>query len=347
MEWKPDDSDEWFEREGDFFLSGLSDHMPARDMDYPIVFPGRHGCDSPHADNVMWDVDGALQTDMPFHPTCLEVFKRASSRLSGGIDIDGLLGWWTMEASYHAVNSFPRHKDVVRCREQWWEHYKGTEYLAANPVFVPPLDPILQSAVSDEPAFDPREGAFDVPEISSSQLSTDPFTTLPHELRMHILEYLTSKEVANLRLASRSFRQLPNSLWRDLLARELPFLWEAWSDSRYSGWATTTAKHLEAVWDRNGNHQIAPLMPVRLPPQQTNWYQLYCNITRHWKELMGLQNRKRIWRDCEEILKRAHLYRASGEIPARGSVPVKNVLALVKADIDRRIEENRERSGFW
>ncbi|OBT62747.1 hypothetical protein VE03_07062 [Pseudogymnoascus sp. 23342-1-I1] len=37
------------------------------------------------------------------------------------------------------------------------------------------------------------------------------------------------------------------------------------------------------------------LQPIALPHDKTNWYQLYSDIVRHWKDLKGLQNRERIW----------------------------------------------------
>lgn len=41
--WRPEPDDMDFERQSRFFLSGLSDHMPSRDMDRPQFQPQRNG----------------------------------------------------------------------------------------------------------------------------------------------------------------------------------------------------------------------------------------------------------------------------------------------------------------
>jgi hypothetical protein len=41
---------------------------------------------------------------------------------------------------------------------------------------------------------------------------------------------------------------------------------------------------------------------IHLPMDKTNWYRLYADIIKHWDDLKGLQNRKRIWGECEGII---------------------------------------------
>lgn len=365
--------DEDFEVTGAFFLTGLSDHMPSRDIDSPTVYPARHGCSDPNAENCLWDEDRAREAAMPFHPPCLEIYKRASLLKTGCVDIDGLTGWYTMEAEYGCFDSFPRHDNVEKCREQWWEHVRGTEYLAANPLFIPDLSSILGSAVSTDPAFDVRNGAFGIPQMAGGEAATaDAFTVLPHELRLLLLSFLESKDIANLRLVSRSFRQLPIALWRHLILSEMPWLWEAWTDVPYAGWTTATSHELKDAYDRTSNERDSraqyikivkeempevgeqleeanrafeaslgpvesehsrcpkPFPATKLPPQQTNWYKLYCDITRHWESLKGLQNRQRIWTDCVEILRRIDRYRELGYVPAHGSISIQDVKRMVR-----------------
>ena len=47
-----------------------------------------------------------------------------------------------------------------------------------------------------------------------------------------------------------------------------------------------------------------------------NWYELYCTLKSSLKYLKGLENRRRIWRDLEEIVRRIEEYRAEGKIAA-------------------------------
>ncbi|KAK5133062.1 hypothetical protein LTR08_008267 [Meristemomyces frigidus] len=247
LRYQPEPEDEDFEREGGFFLSGLSDHMPSRDMDYPTVYPARHGCEDPQAENDVWEAQGAEEYAMPFHPSCLEVYKRACRLRTGGVDIEGLTGWWMLDAAgYDLFHRFDRDPDVGRCEDQFWQHHAGTEYLAANPLFVPTLPRILEQAQSSQgDSFDPRAGAFDLTDQHQHALaSPDAFAALPHELRLLTLSYLPSRDIASLRLASPTFRQLPITLFRDLLQREMPWLWELWCSTPYSPWACATATDL-------------------------------------------------------------------------------------------------------
>jgi hypothetical protein len=190
----------------------------------------------------------------------------------------------------------------------------------------------------------------------------DLFGKLPEELRDMVLAPLSSADIANLRLASRSFRHLPFTLWHDLIKKEMPWIWEAWTDCPYPFLACTTKPELEAdtagLWDRTmamrdhgseeqadsggeqegspggeeetspeseedatprGEYETSPETGAaqwdtdemwqpravrQLPRLQTDWYFLYCQLTREWKNIKGLQNRERIWKTLEFIVHR-------------------------------------------
>jgi hypothetical protein len=342
--------DEEFETTGEFFLSGLTGYMPSRDADYPRVTPDRHGCEKPHAENCKWDRHEDYA--MPFHPSCFEVYKRISSMSRGKIDVEGLTTWWSREADYNLFRSFPRDPSIRHCNDQEWRHEHGSEYLVANPLYVPKLRDIFVAAVNVGQDFNPRNGAFNILEPMKETSATDPFARLPVELRTEIFDKLHSKDVASLRLASRVFVQLPISYFQTLLRREHPWLWEAWPTGlnpeqiTYAKWAYTTASEIgdrikrqardvailddycrivkkeipesaeevdaaykvqfKAIQDAHNleNEAGDDANPFYLPPHATNYFVLYTLITRHWQQLRGLQNRKRIWKDCMEILKR-------------------------------------------
>lgn len=181
---------------------------------------------------------------MPFHPTCFEVFKRLSKLHFGQIDVNGLMDWRNIFFEPPGRGNFPRDPAVYRGLDQEWIHNEGDEFLAANPVFVPALEPILRSAIHVHPSFSPQGGAFVVPrtalDTSSLVPSLDPFLKLPRELTDNIVEHLSPHEIANLRLSSRAFRQLRISLWYNLLRKEMPWLWEVWSDEKPSYWASVS-----------------------------------------------------------------------------------------------------------
>ena len=95
-----------------------------------------------------------------------------------------------------------------------------------------------------------------------------------------ILDHLASKDIANLRLASATFRALPYTLFRRLLFEDMPWLWEARD----------------------------------MPIGETDWHDLYCTTKFCWLGLKGLQNRKRIWKDVETIVGKIEKYREEGDI---------------------------------
>jgi hypothetical protein len=395
---RPEADDEEFELHSDYFLTGIHNKMPARDEHWPCVIPSRHGVDAILTDvfveshtnplpatvvsqpkhHKSWKTlfadahvifDGQAQLNeiaMPFHPTCFEAMKYAMRLYLGRVDITGLMGWRNLESHQLKVyEDFPHHPLTKENGNKFWFHSLGSEWLYANPVWIPALTPLFRSAIREEPSFNTKNGAFAVDPISksnprshplSASQTQDPFQTLPQELIESITGHLSSPDISNLRLASRAFTQLPISLWYHLIRAEMPWLWEAWSDEMPSKWAAVSAadlrrekeEHYKFFDDDHERSVIREEMPeilnawikkdelhytnlgvdkrarvsletyVRLPRAKTNWYQLYSDITRNWGSLKGLWNRKRIWNDCEEIIRRIQKYREEGRFNGSG-----------------------------
>jgi hypothetical protein len=108
----------------------------------------------------------------------------------------------------------------------------------------------------------------------------DGFMKLPSELRYEILNSLSSRDIANLRVVTPAYRQLPVILFRTLVRQEMPWLFEA----------------------------------ETMPIGNTDWFMLYKMVKLCWQDLMGLRNRKRIWKDVEEVVGRIDNYRKLGKI---------------------------------
>ena len=181
----------------------------------------------------------------------------------------------------------PRTRGVILARQQAWHHEPGFEYLAANPVNLPGLPAMLKSSQS---RFGGSSQMMSGPEVEDSQTdetskgartgSADPFRSLPTEITSMVLEYLSSTDIASLRLATRVFRQISHLQFRRLLLEDMPWMWE-----------------VEEI--RTG--------------EVADWHQLYCAIKFDWAGLKGLQNRKRIWNDAEAIVRRIRKYRRIGK----------------------------------
>lgn len=316
-EWKAESDNEVFESEGYHFLSGIEDRVGTWEDDV-VCFAKRHDIDT--LDPAFGNRRGFLGGDMLFHPCCLEIYRRVSERRVGAIDIHDLAEWWNRCEEGPIT---PMHASVQRDRGEWWQHREGDEFLAANPLQIPALTALLQAASRPPECFNARSSPSAACSMTSPQ-NSDLFARLPEELRDSMLSQVTSKDLANLRLASRTFHHLPVTSWHDLMKKELPWIWEAWSDRSYPALACTTRNELEAIDEilnssiqaldaLEGDQQLAieetrsqhkksydtllkPQPVQRLDRLRTDGYWLYCRINWEWKNIKGLQNRERIWK---------------------------------------------------
>ncbi|KAN0107848.1 hypothetical protein V8E51_007590 [Hyaloscypha variabilis] len=354
-DWHPESNDEEWEERSQVFLTGIGDRFPSRDMASPEVIPVRHGWNEGDSDS--WNGGGNDRSvAMPFHPTCFDIFMRLSRRHLGKIDVHGLMEWRNSKFA-DAGRSFSCDPNVEKGREQWWAHHAGSEYLAANPLYIPGLRSIFEVARTVDSSFSPRNSAFSPLPATSSILreigavTEDPFLALPQELREHIVDHLDSQEIVALRLASRAFHELPISLWYKLLRREMPWLWEVYSDHKPSFWTALEvldlkreAKAKEAwtekmdlkryfiscempeilgEWEKDQPrfagieavgkaHRMAEGVGKMVEREGTNWYLLYKGI--RMAKLKGLRNRERIWRDIGKIVEQIRILREEGKI---------------------------------
>ena len=336
-EWTSEPDDQEFEQSGEYYLSGLSGQMPSRDIGGPTMTPPRHG-----AKDLYPDVNES-GVPIPFHPTCFEIFTRASRLHTSSIDLVGLTGWAELESDWLKDFSFPHHEAVKESSEQEWHHRPGYEWLAANPIVVPGLATILRLAVGGENTSSKEDA-------NGRPGSEDPFSKLPREIADAILELVSPVDAAALRLAGLA-RFLAIENWYQELREEMPWLWEVWDTVLPSFWAITTVSTLSAemrkkeeaerqrvasrkiiqqelpeiaeIWDIDhakvnmlfaacGNEGMKET--IVLPKDGTNWCRVYYEVKKNWKTLKGLHNRERIWKDVEEIFRRIDKYRGEGSI---------------------------------
>lgn len=248
------------------------------------------------------------------------------------INISGLMRWRNSEFSWDDFHNFPRSGDVFEGQDQFWQHVPGREYLVANPLYVPALPTILLNAAKVKKESYPRTmGDLELLKshrVSSSAVQNDVFTFMPPEICLLITSYLNASDITNLRIASKVFTKLPNSVWLRLIREEMPWLWESHHDGvvhKPSIWTAVTANDLKVLRserelyseilggdDTSTREMVDFLLPfpkevpgqLILPRESTNWQAVYTEIKKNWSKLKGLQNRKRIWEDVEEILKR-------------------------------------------
>ncbi|CAG9993127.1 unnamed protein product [Clonostachys byssicola] len=349
--------DEEFEKSSGFFLSGLCDRVPSLDDQLPAAYPPRHNAGRPLAANFLVHEEVTPRLAISFHPTCLEIFKRACLHRYGEVQIQALTDWVSLEATINVMlHEFPRDEAVRKGSSQYWDHWPGDEFLAANPCFIPTLESYLDTAMARGLAItDLHEVAVPIGDFDSTSVGKDCFSKLPFEIRLEILAHMEPGDLANLRLASKAFRTLPQYLFRNLLQKNFPWVYEAWCTHPYSFWATREARDVrkidddwqkerelletriqilkeEALPDSNNEDAIAGIREIlkqkeveyenifqsqpatNLSVSRTDWFRLFCDISKNRRRINGLRNRERIWKDCNEMLDRVERHRAEGRL---------------------------------
>ncbi|KAL6898274.1 hypothetical protein GGI43DRAFT_408783 [Trichoderma evansii] len=250
--WTPRDDDMDFERTSMYYaLTGLSDFMPASGAGLKCA-PHRgeaDHCDATNNSDIWCKLSQWTTRILPFHPTCFELFIQISKLRVGEVRLDPLV---RLESNSRNDVFGERHPDVQDAKSDGW-HWScmpGSEYLVANPVFVPGLKALFEAAISSEENFNVQHSPFK--DFSETQdigyEAQDPFLVLPAELRQAVVWNLDSRDIANLRLASRAFYHLPISLWHGLMVREMPWIYEAWcNDPTPYDWAMANASDLKQM----------------------------------------------------------------------------------------------------
>ncbi|KAI6903467.1 hypothetical protein KC318_g6973 [Hortaea werneckii] len=161
---------------------------------------------------------------------------------------------------------------------------------------------------------------------------------LPSELQHILLEQLSRQDVANLRLVSPAFKQLPQSYFRHLVETEMPWLWEVselpkhlidfyrlWcrlheadggsqQDLHEREWLERTPKRkLNALRDElesKGSSMSAAEWEERAPKLKEEGdadiqagYENGMWRRKPTNVLLGLRNRRRIWQDLDVIVR--------------------------------------------
>lgn len=237
---------------------------------------------------------------------------------------------------------------AVVCR---YYHDPGTEYLVADPVHVPRLADVFNECPQ-------RESDLVFSSEPPQSTTTDPFAALPPELRFGLLPLLPIVDVASLRLASAAFRQLPQSYFHGLVLRNMPWIWEAQTLARsdtdwHKLWCQLSSAdggslqdEQEREWLRKTRRAAYLRVREELKTRDISWgnpeyHKTFNELKPNFDdeadaevkkayaegrikgkkgtEINGLRNRRRIWRDCEEIVRRIGLKRDRGMAETLGS----------------------------
>lgn len=215
-----------------------------------------------------WDSSG-----IPMHPVCFDMFKRMSLERFGKVALDELRQLWVENAEYFTrFPDFPPHPDVDinMTTEGYYECIPGAEYLVAHPLRVPMLDELIQDChVGEQPQ---NEVVFAAGAYRNQ--SHDRFATLSPELKLMIVLQLGRQDVANLRLSSRCFQQLPQTYFRQLVFTEMPWI----------SWDVQTAPSKQIDWHKLWCKLSAADGGSQTDVDERAWLKKAEKPARHWDE---------------------------------------------------------------
>ncbi|KAL5042866.1 hypothetical protein BDW71DRAFT_132314 [Aspergillus fruticulosus] len=309
LNWEPEADDMAFESESEYFLSGLCDDLPLYQFD-ATVSPARHGVwniQSPGDPQLNFNKN---ETSLVFHSWCWGAWMQICKLRVGYVVVDRLVDWFDA-GNLHDLESEKEGTDYEDdCNVELGSDYG---YTVTNPFFVPRLLELIDKAANANSNSNTTPAPSEAPPALKRTTHKDPFTALPPEVRSMILTHLPSKAIHNLRFVSSSFEHLPNSLWKRILQEDMPWVWEVWSSDPPHFWATVSQQDIEKhrKEDSVPGHTIDvqarisnPPWAWKIPPHNTtDWHMLYEDIKRETREIRGLRNRRRIWRNLEVVVK--------------------------------------------
>ncbi|KAL3452847.1 hypothetical protein BJX65DRAFT_264933 [Aspergillus insuetus] len=318
-DWEPAPDDHEIERSSNYYLTGICNGMLGREAPTPAL-PVRHGklAIEPKCPflETRWDSSDGI----PFHPWCLGMFLQQCRFRLDYLPINELV-WMFLNPPHEAIEWLMMkffHSEEKSMRGEG-------RRITKNPFSVSELRPLLERATATGLSFSVDDTPFKI----RRDTTRDCFSKLPQELRLSLLENLRPGDIASLRLASRSFDYIPIFFWYRLLCRDMPWIWEVWSDEPPYFWATVTYDDIrqnekEGYEPKPGSkervvlshsidvdkHLVEWTLP-NPPLDKTDWYMLYRDIRRLYRRSEVLQNRERIWQTQDRILQ------TMGLVPAK------------------------------
>ena len=232
---------------------------------------------------------GGLLTVFPFHTACYKLLGRViSGRINTTVDEENLYAafvrlsdeysTWHLDIDYGS----PCPRD-----NRSWITYLGHELDAPSAVLLRPTNMRCPQLLVKNPIDAADISAHLVnqqflPEVlASSSVLQDPFDRLPHEIRQHLLELLSNRDIAAVRTASYPMHTtIPSkAVWKRLIAAHMPWLWE-----------------MDAVISRGAYRELNLSRTIR---ELENWTTFGDDKTDTFS--LALANRRRIWSICEII----------------------------------------------
>jgi hypothetical protein len=203
----------------------------------------------------------------------------------GTVDIDGLWNLRKTKGGHRPrFRGFDERADVSLVCEQKYHAVVGTEYLASNPTEVPEVVEIIRSCTraASDIQFSQRP---------ASASTRDPFQALSPELLMMLLEILERQDIANLSMSSQTFSQLPQTFLKQLLRKEMPWVWELddIGSEENVDWLALYSR-LHAADGGNCSDEKARAKGIR------------SHTLNGKSEIRGLRNRRMIYRDIGIVL---------------------------------------------
>ncbi|KAL4778890.1 hypothetical protein BJX76DRAFT_342256 [Aspergillus varians] len=261
------------------------------------------------------NVDGYL-----VHDTCFKMLERVHQHRQAtystqDLDLERLLNWLELgledrnndlvnwgfgDAFYGGGTSWPGKRFDPSYQE--WIPVKGSMWTVIDPEGPFNCKPLLDRAsASTQPGY---SFTFSVkPAHLHPEPNVNVLSLLPRELKLSILELLPSSSVLNLFLASPDFRRcaehLPSSFWKSRLFFNMPWCADI---------ILLQIQATQGYGTEKGRVQFNRVLRFltefyAFPGQEPDSK----NLT-----LKGLRNRRRIWTNCERIVREIEVQRGRG-----------------------------------
>lgn len=278
----------------------------------------------------------------PFHWCCYEMLSKCVTGSFDARRFDGdelvyrlnnnLLYGIMQELLDQCGRSFSDidYGDARRMQDQFWEAKPGYEFLVCHPSDAPGAKEVVLSMFASG-AFKARSRCSDL----GSRVRSDPFLRIPYDVVYRISGFISNEDLVNLARASwpvHGVWQNNDQFWRQRIrATFLPWFFEL-------------AELVE---------QDEKLLRTNNPQLVFQWAERSTRPDR-WLTgpLMGVVNRRRIWRSCEQY---GRLYRAEEEFQNDASISDEERLirkyskdvGLAYVSSPGAIKVNPTRTVFW
>ncbi|PGH03723.1 hypothetical protein GX51_03867 [Blastomyces parvus] len=233
----------------------------------------------------------------PFHFECFCVLAWALDHETDSNNLDRTVLYEVMKEFSQVYHHLELDYGQIQGPEQDWYSVPGEEYVVTDPL-IDETDFLRELVTRNTFKHAPRDNDI------QKHVVDDPFDKIPFDILYNILSWLPGSSICALSKASWAVTRATryNAFWKQLLAQEMEWLWEI-NDilNEDAGEASDAEADNDDNDDSGGEGRF--VIPADLGLKRLYLY-LDEKTTPSYAmdaEFMGLGNRRRIWRPCQQL----------------------------------------------